>query len=107
VRVSGGVDIRIGHRVRLEGNEVGSVVDALPQPNDQPHVVVDMRVRKGVEIPEKAVLIAKQTAGGDPLIEFLGQEPQPSYLPMDGTAEVEGHIMAPSLLPEELVKNLT
>lgn len=102
-----GVDIRIGHRVRLEGNEVGRVVDVLPRPNDQPHLAVEMRVAKGVQIPEQAILIAKQTAVGDPLIEFLGQEPQPAYLPTDGTAEVEGHIMPPSLLPDELVRNLT
>lgn len=102
-----GVEIRIGHRVRLDGAVVGSVTDVLVDQDDRPHVAVQMRIDKAVAIPEQALLIAKETSGDEPLIEFQTVEKPPVYLPTDGTAEIEGYVKAPGLLPEELVKNLT
>ncbi len=99
-------DIHEGKRVHMDGIDIGCVRDVTPSPH-RLGVWVDMRVNTGVEIPNEAVFVAQQGTTGDLYLDFRTTAKPTGYLLTNGTAEVEGRIKAPELLPEELVTNLT
>ena len=98
--------IREGKRVHVDGIDIGCVRDVTPSPH-RLGVWVDMQINTGVEIPNEAVFVAQQGTAGDLYLDFRTTAKPTGYLPTDGTAEVEGRIKTPELLPEKLVTNLT
>jgi len=95
--------IRPGKRVHLDGIEVGDVLEVTSSQPDRPGVWVHMRIRPEVRIPRGAAFVAQQSTVGDIYLDFRSPDHIADYLATDGSAEVDGTIKGPALLPEDLM----
>jgi ABC-type transporter Mla subunit MlaD len=108
------VGVRAGKRVHMDGIDCGEVQNVRTSQPQKAGVWVDMHINRGILIPTDAAFVAQQSTIGDLYLDFqttLKKPPEaapapPSSLPTDGTAYIEGHVVAPSLLPEELVADV-
>ena len=102
------VDVRRGHRVHMDGNLIGTVFDVTWSWPEKRGIWIRVPIGPDVQVPDQAQLIALVPATGEPALTFqTAGKPMVAYLPIDGTAEVEGVVRPPTLLPEELVTSLT
>jgi ABC-type transporter Mla subunit MlaD len=95
--------VRAGKRVLMDGLEVGEVHDVVTSLPDRPGVWVRMRIAPQTRIPLEARLVAQQSAVGDVSLDFQTKQAPTGFLPTDGAAAVEGVVLSPALLPEDLV----
>jgi len=97
--------VRAGKRVHLDGIEIGDVTDVTSSQPDLPGVWIHMRINLDVKIPRGAQFVAQQSTVGDVFLDFQTPETVAGHLPTDGTAEVDGTIRAPALLPDDLMED--
>ncbi len=97
--------IRTGKRVHLDGIEIGDVKDITSSQPD-PGVWVHMRINPEQRIPKGAEFVAQQTMTGDVFLDFESPEETVAWRPTDGTAKVHGELKPPSLLPEDVMKQV-
>ena len=100
------IGVRVGKRVHKDGVEVGDVLDVLSSLPPRPGVWVVMRIDEDVDIPKEAQFVAQQTTIGDVFLDFETRVPSTTRLAKDGTAEIEGIIKTPSLLPEDVMEDV-
>jgi len=115
------VGVRAGKRVHMDGIDCGEVQNVRTSQPQKAGVWVDMHINRGMLIPTDAAFVAQQSTIGDLYLDFqttLKKPPEaapappapppapPSFMPTDGTAYIEGRVVAPSLLPEELVADV-
>ena len=98
--------IRTGKRVHLDGIEIGDVSDVTSSQPERAGVWVHLRVNPQVRIPSDAAFIAQQTMGGDIYLDFQSPPKTTAYRARDGTATVDGTLKPPSLLPEDVMKQV-
>ncbi|MFO8013947.1 MAG: MlaD family protein [Phycisphaerae bacterium] len=98
--------IRTGKRVHLDGIEIGDVKDITSSQPDRPGVWVHMRINPDARIPREAAFVAQQTMTGDIYLDFESPRQTAANLPNDGTARVDGELKPPSLLPEDVMKQV-
>ena len=65
-----------------------------------------MLINPKVRIPREAQFVAQQSTIGDLYLNFETTGKSLAYLPIDGSAKIEGSIKAPSLLPEDVLKEV-
>ncbi|MBM4017526.1 MAG: MCE family protein [Planctomycetes bacterium] len=108
VHLDSAVGIRAGKRIHLDGIEVGDVVGVTSAEPQAHGVWVEVRISPDVRIPKSARFVAQQSAlGGDPFLDFRTATATADFWPQDGSARVEGVILAPSILPEDIVTNFS
>jgi phospholipid/cholesterol/gamma-HCH transport system substrate-binding protein len=106
VHLESAVGIRAGKRIHLDGIEVGEVVAVTSAEPERRGVWLETRVTPGTKIPKSARFVAQQSAtGGDAFMDFRTAAPSKEFLPTDGTARIDGAILPPTLLPQDLVEN--
>jgi ABC-type transporter Mla subunit MlaD len=98
--------IRTGKRVHLDGIEIGDVKDITSSQPGRPGVWVHMRINPDARIPREARFVAQQTMTGDIYLDFESPRETAANLPNDDTARVDGTLQPPSLLPEDVMKQV-
>ena len=98
--------IRVGKRVHLDGIEIGDVTDITSSQPDRPGVWVHMRIDPEDRIPKGAAFVAQQTMAGDVYLDFHSPAETTAYRATDGSATVDGRLKPPSLLPEDVMKQV-
>ena len=106
VHLESAVGIRAGKRVHLDGLEVGEVAGVTSAEPERRGVWLELRVNPGTRIPVSARFVAQQSAlGSDAFMDFKTTKPSKDMLPQDNSARVDGEVLPPTLLPQDLVKN--
>jgi phospholipid/cholesterol/gamma-HCH transport system substrate-binding protein len=103
--------VRGGKPVTQDGLPVGYVMDATSSLPERPGVWIRIRITGSHQIPQSATFVAQQNMVGEIALDFksaaaLEVYPATEYLPMDGTARLEGLAKGVSLLPESIVGDL-
>ena len=106
VRLDTAIGVREGKRVSMDGIEIGEVRQIVSARPAAEGVWVRMYIDKTAHIPTSYGLVAQRGLTGDVMLDF---EPSPkapaakaeTYLPTDGTAQVEGHVEG--FLPKDLI----
>jgi phospholipid/cholesterol/gamma-HCH transport system substrate-binding protein len=103
--------VRGGKPITQDGLPIGYVLDSTSSLPDQPGVWIRVRVTGSHRIPQSATFMAQQNMVGEISLDFKSAAspkayPATEYLPMDGTARLEGVARGVSLLPESIVSDL-
>jgi ABC-type transporter Mla subunit MlaD len=102
------VGVREGKRVHMDGIDIGDVRDVHTSQPERPGVWVDMHINPGFLIPTYAEFVAQQSTIGDLYLDFQtsAKKPPAVTLYLKPKARVDGRVVAPTLLPEELVADV-